>query len=328
MKKRRRFMTWLGLGALVILVLLNYDQLGDFWRSLHEARWWVLFGVVLVQIFSYWTNAKFYQSFFRIFNHEISFRRLYEVSLAINFVNHVFPTGGLSGASFLSSHLSNDVPIGQSTLAQLIKYFFTVISFLAVLTFGFVILFLGGGLNQLSVRLTLMLSLVIIVSGLLLLALLADRSKLEWLLRLGQRFINGFGRIVLRRHHLLLPEAKAQRFFNEFYQGYQLLAEQRGHWRMPLLYSLLGNIAEVLTIYVVFLAFDNPVSVGVVIVAYALANILSLLGIFGLFEATMVGAFVALGLPFSLSFSVVIVYRILNIGLFLPPGFYFYHRQI
>jgi uncharacterized membrane protein YbhN (UPF0104 family) len=42
----------------------------------------------------------------------------------------------------------------------------------------------------------------------------------------------------------------------------------------------------------------------------------------------MVTALTALGVPFALSLSVVILYRVLNFAIFLPLGFYIYRQTL
>jgi uncharacterized protein (TIRG00374 family) len=82
----------------------------------------------------------------------------------------------------------------------------------------------------------------------------------------------------------------------------------------------------------VFIGFGQLINPGVVITGYALAIILSITSIFtggiGVYEAGMIGTFAALGIPFALAFAVVIVYRVLNMGIFLPVGFFFYRRDL
>ncbi len=328
----RRILVLAGLAGVAVAVILNRGQLHQFLSLLHQVRWYVLVLVIAVQLFSYWSNAKLYQTMLKAFGYKVEFRKLYELSLVVNFVNQVFPSGGLSAASFMSRSLHADVPVGKTTLVQLARQALTYLSFLIVLIIGFLMLFFGGGINKLAVRLILLLVLVVLLVSFVLLAILYDRALVErlvhWLLRHFGRFV----RWLTKKPHALFTPGRVQRFLDEFYEGFHLITGESRRLMQPLFYALAGNVAEVMTIYVVFLAFGHVVNLGAVIAAYTLANIFSLLGVFtggiGVYEATMVATMVALGIPLTLSLPVVAVYRGFNMLVFLPVGFYYYHKRL
>lgn len=330
--KLSRILAWLGLLALAIAVLVNFGVINDFLKVLGDARWYVLVLVPLVQLLSYLSSARYYQVVLEIFGHKVELRRLFDMALGINFVNQVFPSGGLSGASFLSKGLRGEVPAGKATLAQVMRYIFTYLSFLAVLILGFLMLFLGNEVNRVTVRLTLLIILVIVVGSLLLMVLIADRSRLEQVGERAARFVNWLTRIVSRRHRKVITPEQLQRFFNEFYIGYKILMTDKRSWGKPLFYCFTTSLAEVATVYVVVLGFGEVVNPGVVIGAYAIANFFSLLSFFsggiGFFEASMVAALAALGMPLALALSVTVAYRGLNFIFMLPPGYLVYRKEI
>lgn len=330
--KFRIALQWGGLLAMLLVLYISRGKIGQVWGLLGSVNWLILALMVPVQLLSYWSNAKYYQSFFRIFNFSLPMTRLWPVSMALNFVNHAFPSGGVVGASYFSNALREEVSIGKSTLAQLMRYIFTFGSFLVVLGVGFLLLFLTGQSQQSSVKLIQLFLLGIIIVSIVFLVIMSDRKRLE---ALAKRIVDSINHIAmrwLRRRKQVITDAQRARFFDEFYQGYQTLIEERGHWKGPFLYALLGNVAEIATIYVVFLSFGNVINPGGVIAAYTLANVLSLIspvaGGAGVYEATMIGTLVGLGVPFNIAFTGTIVYRVLNATLFLPVGYYYYRKTI
>ncbi len=329
---KRQFLTLAGLVALSAVFVVNRGYLNQFVGLLKKAEWEVLLLVLVAQLWSYYSNAKYYQSFLEIFNYRITTKRLLEAALAINFVNQAFPSGGVSGASFLSNYLRNEVPVGKATLAQFVRYVFTFISFLAVLVLGFLLLFFSGNVSRVTVRIVLLFILLLIIVSLLLVTVVADRKRVEQLVQKLTRVINRVGTVIRRKRWRMVTADQSKHFFDEFYEGYHFLLAQRNHWRRPLLYCLSGNLAEVLTVYIVFLAFRTPINPGIVIVGYTLANVFSVLSVIssgvGIYEATMVTAFAALGVPFALALSVVIVYRVINFAVFLPLGFHYYSERL
>jgi uncharacterized protein (TIRG00374 family) len=331
--KLRRWFVLVGLLALTLVAIFNFGYLSQFVALAHRIRWYVLALVIAVQVWSYYNNAKFYQAMLKIFGYEVNFKRLYRSALALNFVNQVFPSGGLSGVSYLSTVFHGDVPAGKMTLAQLMRYVFTLVSFMGVLIVGFVLLFVSGDVDQVTARLTLIVIFVIILAGLVAALIIADRTRLQWTVHKVVDWVNNVAaKILRRRKKSLIARESVEHFFDEFYEGYSYLAQAKGQWKRPLCYALGGNLAEVITLYIVFVALGQVVNPGIVIAAYTLANILSVAAVvtggIGLYEATMVGAFTALGVPFASAFAAVLVYRFFNFVIFLPIGFYYYRQQI
>jgi Mg2+-importing ATPase len=330
--KTRQIFLWAGLVALGAIIIVNFGYINHFIDVLDQVHWYVFILVIATQLWSYYSNAKFYQAFLAIFDYKIESERLFEAAIAINFVNQAFPSGGVSGASYLSQYLHGEVPVGKAALAQFGRYIFTFFSFLGVLVLGFLMLFLTDNVSRLTVRITLLFILFLIILSLLLVTVVADRARVERLALILVSGINKINQMIRRRRKRLITLDQVNRFFNEFYEGYYFLLSQRGHWRLPLLYTLSGSLAEVATVYVVFLAFGNFINPGVVIAGYTLANVISIIAVIsggvGVYELTMITAFVALGVPFALAVSVVIVYRVLNFALFLPIGFYLYRKQL
>jgi uncharacterized protein (TIRG00374 family) len=332
--KTRRVLIALGLIGLGVIILTNLGQLDKLWDALSSVSWTVVPLLIVTQLLSYWANAAFYQAFFRMTNREVSFRKLFEVSLAINFANQAIPAGGAAGVTYLTQALHGEVPAGQATLSQLGRYIFTFLSYFAVMALGFILLFFGGNIRQISVRFTILIMLLLLVGSLFLMIFIADRQRLERLLNPCIRLTNRFGHTILRRpiHQPLLSPSGVNQFLDEFYEAYHELATHRKYRLQLLKWGLAGNIFEVMSVYVVFIAFGHWVNAGVVIAGYTFAIIASVAGFLtngvGVYEAGMIGAFTALGQPFSLAFAVVIVYRALSMILFLPPGLYYYRQHL
>ena len=93
-----------------------------------------------------------------------------------------------------------------------------------------------------------------------------------------------------------------------------------------------ANITEVAAIYVVYIAFGHLVNVGAVILAYAVANFAGLISVLpagiGIYEGLMTGVLAATGIPAGLTIPVTIMYRVINMGIQLLPGYYFYQKAV
>jgi uncharacterized protein (TIRG00374 family) len=331
--KLRRFLIILGALGIMAIILTTLGHPAKFIAAFRQVKWYVVPLVFLVQLSSYFCNSRYYQTFFRVFGNEVPLRSLYEISLGINFANQAIPSGGVSGTAFLAESAKPfGVPSGRATLAQLGRYCFTFLSFFAVMAFGFVMLFFGDDQNKISVRIVLFLMIILLTLGLILLTIFAERRRMEKFLSPIIKFINHMGYKFFRQTGpVVKPESYAE-FLDDFYHGYHELLAKKRHWPAMLGWTLGGNLAEVATVYGVFLCFGLIINPGIVITGYALA-IMAGAGAFltsglGIYEAGMIGTFSALGIPFALSIAVVLVYRIVNMGIFLPIGLFFYRKYL
>lgn len=313
-----------GLAALAVVALLNGHQFANFWHLFKQLKWYVLAAIVLVQVGSYWMNALYYRSILRIFSYDVGLARLFEGALATNFVNYVVPTAGLAGAGYLSQVLSPDVPRGEVVLAQLMRYGLSALAVLVMMPVGILLIIFSGDAGHAIVKTTILAALGVTILGVGIVALVqretACRRTIAWAAKHLHRMLPKFEPAVVRH------------FIDEFYVGYHALARRKRRLLTPFGWSMLYIIIEILTFYMAFLAFGKVINPGIAVMAYLFANIASIFGgVFfstGIFEAGMAGTLVALGLPFSLALSVTVVYRVLNLLIGLPPGFYFYRKYL
>lgn len=328
---KRRFFMLLGLVAFAVIILVNYHRVGEFSGYLSQARWYILVFIVVAQLIGYYCMARYYQLFTALFIEKQPLKKFFNMSLALNFVNQAFPSGGVSSLTYLNSQIP-ELPSSQITLTHFMRFVFTYISFTVILLVGFIILMLTGNVAAITSRFTLLIVSAIITISIAALAIMSNEAWLKAVAQWGRGVVNQFSKRVLRRKQEVLTHEQLDRFVGEFHEGYAALRGDRHRWQGPLLYLFGNNITELLTIYVVFLSFGQFVNPGIVIAGYALANAVSVLGVFtggvGIFEATMIATFTALGVPLALATAVVIVYRVLNLAIFLPVGFFFYNKSL
>jgi uncharacterized membrane protein YbhN (UPF0104 family) len=89
------------------------------------------------------------------------------------------------------------------------------------------------------------------------------------------------------------------------------------------------NVAELATVYIVFVAHGAWINIGALIISYAVANFAGLVSLFhgvGVYEFLMTSIMASAGVPAALALSATVIYRVLNMVLFLPVGYYFYRK--
>lgn len=312
------------------MAIIQVGQFKKFLEVIKNINIFILLLVVALRYVYYWANTKYFQAYLRNFKQNIPFKVLFDDIVTMNFANTVFPSGGLSGIAILRGRLrKHRVSAHTATVAQGFWYGFTGISFVLLLLLSLLLLFLSNRIEQTSFRLIMAMLLILLVGAIVLTSLLLNRHIFEkfvyymtrptnWVLRRFRR--NSLGKNQL---HELIEKL------------YETLWQFRNDWQLlvrPFWWCFLTLAIDIASLYLVFVAFGVTPNPGVVIAAFLIALLASLLSIFtsgiGVYEVGMVAVLVGLGLSFDISFSASVVYRIITLWLFLPIGLYFYKRTV
>lgn len=332
MKLRTFFSIVAGI-ALAIVVYVSREDIAQAWRQLPDANPWLILMIVPTQLLGYHFNTRMYSSYFRAFSNKLDYLPLYKLSLELNFVNNVFPSGGISTASYMSYRLKKwRVSTSKAALAVIARFAMTFVTFLVLLATALLFMLIGGVINTTVIFIAGMVSLIIVFIITISTYILRDRARITNLMKIIARFINW----VVNRIHIKKGAAidlkKVESIFNDLADDYRIIMSQRREILLPTFYALLNNLTEVLTIYWVYLAFGEAVNFGAVIIAYAVANfagaVAAIPGGLGVYESMLTIVMVSAGVPAGLSLTVAVVYRIINMSVFLPIGYTLYHRGL
>lgn len=322
-------MFFIGLVIIGALFALNFGKFQNLKNLVQNMNIWILSSVIIVRYMSYWANTKYFEGFFGIFKHKIKYKNLFPVIMAMNFVNTIFPTGGISGVSYMSRELEGRVDSRTVTIAQIFWYPISFFCYLIFAVLSFLLLFLSNQAGKISSKIVLIFMIAIIVLGVAAAVVLFSRELSKKLLYWATRPVNA---ILTRFKRHTLSAENIDKFITDFYGALDYITKNHLKLKKPIAATIAYIIFEVTSVYIVFLAFGVVVNPGVVIAGYIIALVFSLASFFtggiGVYEATMVATFVALGQPFALSFSVVTIYRLIALWLFVPLGLYYYKRSM
>lgn len=319
--------------ALVILVYAIRGQIADVVTNLGRVNTWFLLLMIPLQILNYHSYARMYQNLLGILGRKVPYRSMVKVSLELNFVNNVFPSGGVSGISYFSLRMRNyNVLTTQATLVQFMKFGLVFVSFQILLFFGLIALAVAGKASNLTILVAGSLATLLFVGTFIALYVIGSRARIRNFSIVIATVINRTLSFIRRNNRDTIHIDRAQRAFEDLHDNYVII---RKNWRQmgrPMAYALTANIAEILTIYAVYAAFGEFVNIGAVILAYAVANFAGLVSVLpggvGIYEALMTAVLATAGVRPSLSIPVTVMYRVLNMLIQLPPGYYFYHRAV
>lgn len=335
-KKRSSWKLILTIVTFVALAALCYfaqDQIAETIKNFGEVNNYALIFMLVGQAINYHSYTRLYMDLFHILNEKVPYKKMLPITLEINFVNNIFPSGGVSSFSYFGLRMKAEgISTGKSTLVQMMRFILTFVSFQILLFAGLLFLSLGGSVNRFALLVAGSLATLLFVGTLIVAYVVGSKRRINMFFTFITRVVNRLIHIFRPKHPETINIARVERVFTELHENYMELKSNPKVLRRPLWDALWANIGEIFTIYVVFIAFGQFVNPGAVIIAYAVANFAGLISVLpggvGIYEALMTGVLAAAGVPAGTSLPVIIMYRILNMLLQLPPGYYFYHKSI
>jgi len=319
--------------ALLALVVISRTAIVAAFKKLGDLNASALLLMIPLQTLNYYAVARLYKDYFKAQGEELKMSTMYSIALELNFVNHVFPSGGVSGFSYLSLRLKQvGISTAKSTLAQIVRFTLTFISFLALLFLGMLILALRRHTSPLTILVSSSIAFLTLFGTVIGTYIISDEGRIKgftgWLPKALNKVIG-----VFRRHKKdTINIARVESTMEDLHRDYMLLSQDWNSLKKPLLWALVINVTDVATIYAVYLAFGSLVNPGALIIAYAVANFAGLVAILpggvGIYEGLMTATLTSAGVDKALALSATVVYRVLNMLYALPIGYYLYQRAL
>lgn len=322
------------LGAFVLLIVLLRHQIAEALRNVERIHAWVLLLMIPIEFLNYHAQARLYQRMFGVVGNDLPYWHLFKVSLELNFVNHVFPSGGVTGLSFFSLRLREGEKLTgtKATMVHFMKLMLMFLSFELMILFGVLALASMGRANNLVILVSGSLSTLLIVGTAAYFYIIGSHARINSFFTGLTRALNRVVKVVRPKHPETIKIEQARRIVDDFHENYMILSRDKKALRAPFWYAFLANITEVAVVYVVFVAFGHWVNIGSVILAYAIANFAGLISVLpggvGIYEALMVTVLASTGVPAAISLPVIVTYRVINTLIQIPPGYYLYHQSL
>ena len=335
-QKRRRFrmfFTWFTILAMVGLAYILRAQIAETIQNLGKVNAWVLLALIPLHIASYYSQGKLYQGIFRVLGERFRTKSMYRLTLELNFINNVFPSGGVSGFSYLPIRLKEEgITTGRATLVQLMRFMIIFSGFQVLLLLGVFMLSLHGEVNNLTILAASSLTTLLLVGTALLGYIIGHEGRINAFFTFVTRVVNLLIHLVRPNHPETISISRAQAAFLELHDNYMKIRRNIVKLKRPFFFGLCFSTAELASIYVVYIAFGELINPGAIIIAYAIANFAGIISVLpggiGIYEALMTGVLVATGVPASVSLPVTIMYRVLNMAIALPQGGWLYYRAL
>lgn len=329
----RQALTFATFIALAALIYGLHKDIGGVVSNLGKVNALALLLMIPIELANYDAYARMMRSLFSTLGKHVKYWPMFKFTLELNFVNHILPSGGISGISYFSVRArSVGISTAQSTLAQVTKLFLLYASFQPLLIIGLLFLAIRGHANNLVMVVASSLITLLVVGTVIALYILDSRQRVNRALTYVTRGINRVVHVFRRSHPETINIANAQTVFDELHANYQIYKSNWRALKAPFFYTMIANATEIAAVYIVYIAFGQYVNVGAVILAYAVANFAGLISVLpagiGVYEVLMTGVLTATGIPVEVSIPVTIMYRVVNMTIQLTPGYFFYQRAL
>jgi glycosyltransferase 2 family protein len=319
----RRFLYALLLFLAIMFVVSRLAEFEQIVNTLRVGTWYWLALAVVVQAVYLVNMAAGYQAVFRAVGVEQKLKDLLPLVIAANFINVVTVSGGIAGmAIFVDEARRNNQSTARVTIGGVLFVLFDYAAFLCVLTVGFMILLRRHDLPVADVIAAAILVVVALSLGALLVLGLRSAQALEQALVRIVRLINGVARPLLHRDYL--SEATAREFAVDAAEGFaEMRHRPRRFWLQPFALTLSAKALLISILFLVFLAFHQGHSVGILIAAFSLAYLFLIVsptpsGI-GIVEGVMPLVLSSFRIPLGAGVVITLAYRGLTFWL---PFFY------
>jgi hypothetical protein len=296
----------------IIFLITSFSELRQIGLVLQEGNIFIIGLAVLIEIGWILVLGKSFQTLFRIVGIRKELIPLARLVAAVNFINIVAPSAGVSGMAVIySDAMKNGHSSARVTVGSMLFLLFDYFGLLSIIFVGLIILFLRNTLNAADViAFLLFLVLALTLGGLLYLASRSETRLIQvvsFIARTVNKIVKPF------RKHEVLSEENARIFACEVVEGVQALQHVRRGWLRPLILTLLNKLLLVSILGIIFLAFKVPTTIAVVVAGFSIAYLFVIIsptpaGV-GIVEGVMTLALKSLGIPLEAAMVVTLAYR-------------------
>lgn len=329
----RLVLTVITIVALIALIIGLHKDILSTLKDLKKVNLFALSFLIPVEYLNYHAQAKLYETSFGTLGKKLKYWFLFRFSLELNFISTIFPSGGLSGFSYINLRLkSRGITTAQATLVQLLKTVLLYSSFLLILIGGLLFLAISGRASEFLILIASSIVTFLVIVSIGSLYVISDKTRIKGFFSYITKFLNRIIKIVRPKHSETINIQRVEDTFGELHEGYLKFRGDKAALKQPFGWSLVANLTEVSAVYFVYIAFGHWVNPGAVIIAYAVATFAGVLSVLpggvGVYEALMTLVLAAAGIPPSLTIPVTIMYRIINTLIQIVPGYIFYQKAL
>jgi len=321
---------------IAVIVYFSRHELIHAYQLLETVNIWILLLLIPGQLLVYYTAGEMIFSYLRgkksishIAPHELT-----RMSLEMNFVNHVLPSGGVSGVSYMGWRLGKyGVTPGRATMAQVVRFAMAFVAFICLLSLAVLAVTIDGSVNRWIILVSS--TLVSLMLGALLggVYLMSSNKRMaafgNWLTKFINRTVKA---VTFGRKKKIITHETIDRFFEEMHHDFVALKNDKKLLLRPFLWGLANVVSEVLLFLITFWALGVTVNPAPILIAYGVATLAGFFvvtpGGAGAYEAIMVGFLAIAGLSQGTAIAGIVLTRVILLIGTIALGYLFYQHAI
>jgi len=333
------FRTWITIITVVLLGLVVYfgwPEVVQAWGLLGQVSVTVLLLLIPIQLLSYYATGGMIFSYLRSKGNlkTTSHWMMTRMALELNFVNHILPSGGAAGFSYLGWVLGrHGVRAGRATMAQIIRFALTFVSFVLILVVAVIALTLDHQIDRFIILISSILVLAAVGGIFFSIYIIGSKRRLTkfsvWLTRTVNTVVAKF---TLGKKTEVLQLEVIENFFEELHQDYLEIRRDKRILVRPFLWAILANLADVALLSVAFLALGTWVNPAILFVAFGISSIASIFSVApggaGVYEAVMIAFLASAGVPAGIAIAGTLLARVMLLLGTIVFGYIFYQLTI
>lgn len=335
-KRGARFYISIVTFILIAIVIWNTrSEMTQAFQLMTKANILVLLLIIPVQFFSYLASAEIFLTYLRGRGQlkDVSTVGSTSMALEFNFVNHVFPTAGVSGASYMIWRLGKlGVPAGQAMMSQIINWISLGSTFIVMMIISLIIATAENKAANWLIMATTIAAVALVLVLIFGSFLIGSRERLmsfgKWL----ARHINNFGHKVLKRKKPPMRMQAVEDFVNDFFDDFQAIKQDKALLKGPIVWGFISNLLDVMLIAIAFWSLGYPIDLALLLIGFGAASVgafaMATPGGVGAYEAVMIGVLVAGGAPTEMASAGTILSRVILIIGTIVVGAVAYHRTM
>ena len=331
--------TILSTATLILLAIVLYaarHSVMHAWHLLGHVNLFIMLAVVPIVMISYLASGEMIFSYLRqkrLISHVNPFS-LMRVSLELNFVNHILPSGGASGVAYLNWRMGKyGVPVSRATMAQAVRYVAGFVATTIMLGISLIAVTMDGTVNRLIILTSALLVLLMISATFVFYLIVSSRNRAEriasWVTRKGNAIMR---RITFGRQSAPLNYNKVNHYFSDLHDDYVELRRDKKLILQPVLWGIVYVVMDIAMFWVTFMALRTYVNPATILIAYQLATLMGFLvvtpGGVGAYEAVMVMIIVASGVANADAIAGVVLARVIILLVTIVFGYMFYQEAL
>lgn len=337
--KKLSIKTWISIITFVFIIVILFfsrHELTHAWELLGKVDWRILVLIIPVQLVGYLAVGEMIFSYLRQKGYMKKVRptALMRMSLELNFVNHVLPSGGVSGISYMNWRLGKfGVPSGRGTMAQAVRYACGFASMIIMLALAVLLVTIDGHVNRWIILMSSTLVSLMVIATIAMMFVLSSANRMHHVMGALIRWINTLVRsITLQRVKQAINPASGVKFLNDMHDDYHELMGHKKILIKPLLWGILFTVTDVAVFWIVFWALGSPVNPAPILIAYGVASFAGFIvvtpGGAGAYEAIMVFVLSISGMSNGEAIAGIVLSRAIILAITIGVGWIFYQQEM